>query len=340
MTSLLAKELQKAGILAEVSHLELDRAGKSYTSDTLRELTRENPADTLYLIMGGDMFLTLDRWHESEVIFSLAHIAAAAREGDEWERLEAKKREYESIFHARITLLKGAVLELSSTDVRSAMARGEARLLMPESVADYAAEKRLYGGKTKIPFESIKTQLTAEISGFRMNHINGVTQESVRLAAFHGIDPDKARLAALLHDCTKEWDEKKQLQLCEECGIMVERELLDSPQLLHALSGSLRAKKEFGVEDEIASAIRWHATGREEMSPLEMLIYVADLVEPTRRFADDVTDIRTAAEESLEVASMMEAERVLSLEQARGRRLHPQTLKTYEYYKKIRKQEK
>jgi len=335
MTCLLADSLKKEGIQTEVSRLELERDGKSYTSDTLRTLREEYPEDEITLIMGGDMFLSLDRWHEAEAIFSLARIAAAAREGEEWNRMLKKKKEYEKIFSARVTLLEGDVLELSSTDIRNSMEKGEAQLLLPPEVAAYAEEKKLYRAAPEKSFEEIKKQLEGELSDFRMSHIMGVVQESVRLAKLHRIDTEKARMAALLHDCTKEWDTKKQLQLIEKCGIMVEKELLEAPQLLHALSGSLRAETEFGMDRDIVSAIRWHATGKEDMTPLEMLIYVADLVEPTRRFSDDVRDIRTAAETSLEKACLMEAERIITGEKEKGNYVHSQTVKTLTYYQKI-----
>jgi len=335
MTCLLASTLQEEGISTEVSRLELERAGKSYTSDTLRELKKSCPADEIFLNMGGDMFLTLDQWHESDVIFSLAHIAAAPREGDEMGKMQEKKKLYEGKYSADVTILEGRVLELSSTDIRMSVETGEAYLLLPPKVAAFVSENKLYQSHTRKTFEEIKTQLTSELSAYRMNHVLGVVRESERLAAFHRIDPEKAKMAALLHDCTKEWDDKKQLQLIEKCGIMVEKELLEAPQLLHTLSGSIRAKTEFMMDEDIVSAIRWHATGRAAMTPLEMLIYVADLVEPTRHFADEVSDIRSAAEESLEKACRMEAERIISLEKAKGHYVHSQTVKTRGYYKNL-----
>ena len=182
-------------------------------------------------------------------------------------------------------------------------------------------------------WKTIEETLRGELSEYRMNHILGVVEEAEILAEIHGEDPQKARYAALLHDCTKEFDESWQLQSFAKYGIMVDEELMACPQVYHAFTGSLRAEHEFGVSGEIADAIRYHATGRGRMSRLEMILYVADLTERRRSFADKLTDLREASYRCLEEACAMEALATITREGSRGRYIHHLTRETYETYK-------
>ena len=180
--------------------------------------------------------------------------------------------------------------------------------------------------------EEIRRIIESELSERRYRHVCGVVGEAERLARIHGIDPEKARLAALLHDSTKEYTVESQLKMLSDCGIMVDKDTLACPQVLHALSGSVRAKRDFGAPDDVAEAIRTHATGGPGMTKLQLLIYVSDLTEPTRDFAAGLADLRKLSERSLEAAAAEEARMTLEREGARGRVIHPDTRKTYEYY--------
>lgn len=183
--------------------------------------------------------------------------------------------------------------------------------------------------------DEIRARMEKELSPRRFRHVLGVEAEAERLARIHGIDPEKARLAALLHDSTKEYPINSQLKMLRDCGIIVDTYTLDCPQVLHALSGSVRAKNEFGAPDDVADAIRTHATGEPGMTGLQLLIYVADLTEPNRDFAESLSELRRLAEKSLEAAAAREAEMTLERESAKGRAIHPDTRMTYEYYKDI-----
>ena len=127
-----------------VSRLELERGGASYTSDTLKTLRREFPTDELILTVGGDMFLTLDRWHEAETIFREATIAAAARNEEERQTMEEAAEIYRKRYQASVTILKTPVVEISSSEIRADLHSGRMPTLLPEAVADYIREKGLY----------------------------------------------------------------------------------------------------------------------------------------------------------------------------------------------------
>lgn len=130
--------------LCSVSDVELRRGGKSYTADTLRILSEERPEDHLFLLMGEDMFLTLQDWRRPEEIWSMADICAAPRSRDASEKLEAQKQALEAR-GARVHLCPISFLPISSTLVRETVREGRPLDgLVPRSVASYIAAHGLY----------------------------------------------------------------------------------------------------------------------------------------------------------------------------------------------------
>ena len=129
----------------ELSDMEMRREGKSYTAETLEELSALYPQDQFYLLMGEDMFLTLGRWYRPETIFSLASVCTAPRSVHGMDALREKALEYTGTFHAQCFLDHIPYLPISSTQVRQAVARGEdVASLVPEAVARYIRERGLY----------------------------------------------------------------------------------------------------------------------------------------------------------------------------------------------------
>ena len=121
------------------------REGKSYTAETLEELSVLYPQDQFYLLMGEDMFLTLGRWYRPETIFSLASVCTTPRSPDGLDALRQKALEYTGQFQARCFLEHIPYLPISSTQVRQAVARGEdVSGLVPQAVAAYMKERGLY----------------------------------------------------------------------------------------------------------------------------------------------------------------------------------------------------
>ena len=129
----------------QVSEVEMERAGKSYTADTLGQLAARYPADQLYLLMGEDMFLTVDHWVRPQEIFRLAAVCASPRSVGGMDALRQKALFYAERFGARCFLEHIPYLPVSSTLVRQAAARGEdLSPLVPESVARYIGAHGLY----------------------------------------------------------------------------------------------------------------------------------------------------------------------------------------------------
>jgi nicotinate-nucleotide adenylyltransferase len=127
----------------EVSELELNREGPSYTVDTLSSLHSSAPDTDLYLILGGDIAAGLPEWHEPERVLSLATVAVAKRRGTPREVVEQSLSRLESGDRARFFHMPR--IGVSSTFIRERVrARQSIRYLVPDKVAGYIAEKGLY----------------------------------------------------------------------------------------------------------------------------------------------------------------------------------------------------
>lgn len=306
MAALAAAELGKR---AEVSDRELRRSGPSYTSDTLAELRREYPEDTLWLLMGSDMFLSLQTWHAPEEIMALARIAPFSREAeDESAAFAAQQSRLERAYGAQIRIVQNPeVRELSSTEVRAALAAGRGSDLLPPAVYGYVLREHLYGthkALTGLTPDELRPIALSYLKPKRMPHVLGTEQEAVRLVRRYGGDETQARIAALLHDCTKKLDMAQQLALCEKYGIMLDELEQRALKLLHSKTGAAIARDVFGVEDAVYDAILYHTTGKPDMTRLEKIIYLADYIEPTRDFPG-VDELRKTVYEDMDKGLLM-----------------------------------
>ena len=133
---------------AVVSNIELERPGLSYTADTLRELYKLYGIESshgIYLLTGTDMFLTLDVWREPEIIFELSHIVYVRRGVDDAEACAAKRALYEKRFGASVDMLMIEPYEISSTELRCAIANGDVPDgTIDSAVMDYIRKAGLY----------------------------------------------------------------------------------------------------------------------------------------------------------------------------------------------------
>ncbi len=137
--------------------------------------------------------------------------------------------------------------------------------------------------------EQLREKISSLMSGFRLSHTLGVEDEAVRLGSLYAPEKtDVLRAAALLHDITKEFSHQKQLQLSEKVGIIIPCCAKNAPKTLHAITAAAVIPTEYPVfaEKEVIEAVRWHTTGRENMSITEKLIYLSDYIEAGRKFED------------------------------------------------------
>ncbi len=148
----------------------------------------------------------------------------------------------------------------------------------------------------------IRAHLQGVLTEKRYNHSLAVAAEAVRLAEKWGADTEKAYMAGLVHDCCKDTPANILLQTADDFGIIISNLEKKAPKLLHAKIGSVYLQKVFGIEDEeIALAVRYHTTARENMTLLEKVLYLADFTSADRDYPG-VDEMRAAVDESMEKA--------------------------------------
>ena len=321
---------------AEVSDLELRRPGKSYSVDTLRQVHAMYPDAELWLLMGSDMLEILHLWHEPETITALARIGTFAR-GDAGEQAMFSRMLplLEHNFRARITLIPLVAQKAASSEIRRVLPAWAGTELLSPPVWGYIQREHLYGVRTDLTHlspEQLRPVALSYLRHKRMAHVLGTEQEAVRLAERYGAPVQQARIAALLHDCTKKLSLQEQLALCEQYHVDVdplEGRLL---QLLHAKTGAEIARHVFAEPEEICSAIRWHTTGKADMTVLEKVIYLADCIEPNRDFPG-VDVLRRTVYEDLGGGMLLCLERTIQRMESVGDPVHPKTLEALHFLK-------
>lgn len=296
----------------EPCDIEIRRPGVTYTVETLRSLRNSAPEDALYYILGSDAVGTLPKWRGADEIRGYVSFAVIRRPGGD--------------VPEGMRVIPGEGLNISSGMVRDRVAEGAAiDDLVPAKVAAYIREKGLY--LCDYTEDEILERLGKTLSLHRWHHTLGVADTAQRLAARFGVNPQKARLAALLHDCAKSlpYGEMRKL-VCENVPDTDDLEL-DAEPVLHAPAGMVLARRDYGVRDpEILQAIRRHTLGGRDMTAMDALIYVSDFIEPGRRRFAGLDDVRALAETDIFAAMRLSAKLSNDYLISRGQQPHPKTI--------------
>ena len=307
----------------EVSDMELQREGTSYTYLTILALRKQYPDAQLVLIMGTDMFLSFDKWKNPDVILQNASLGVLYRgEKGEEAAICAKKREMEAK-GAKIELVKNDVVTISSTDLRRMLIFRCADDFLPAGVNAFIQMNNLYNTGANYRHLNLKALEKAVVSLLKENrvaHVLGCRDTAVELAKRWGANETDAARAGLLHDITKALDGPLQLTLCKEYGIMLDAFSSQNPKTLHALTGSLVAQRIFGENEAVVNAIRHHTTGKANMNLLEKIIYVADYMEPNRDFPG-VEKLRALAFTDIDAALKLGLEMTIHMLKEQGREI-------------------
>lgn len=325
------------GPFAEVSDMELRREGRSYTLETVRQLRKKHPKDRMYLLMGTDMFLTFQYWREPEKIAGLCTLCAFGRSEKDSQELFDVQRDYLArAFGAdSVTIALPHIIDISSTRLRELLARGEGKEYLEPAVYGYILREGLYGVERDLKalrLEQLRYVAQSMLRHKRIAHVLGTEETAARLARRWGEDEEAARRAALLHDCTKKLDREQHLALCRQYGIRLDRQEEKEEKLLHAITGAAVAREVFGVSRSIESAIRWHTTGKADMTGLEKIIYLADYIEPTRDFCD-LTRLRELAFQDLDGAMLLGLDMAVEDLKKRGVAVHADSVRARDYLK-------
>lgn len=331
MVRLMAEAIEPVGSVT-VSDCELRRDGKSYTADTVAQFSEQYPGDELWLVMGSDMFLSFQNWHEPEKICALAGVCGFTRAPKESVKPLKRQAKYlQKTLGAQTAVLSlPEDVDISSRDVRRLLDEGEHRLLSKllwSQVYGYIVHRRLYG--TELDLTHLRSYQLRAVSysmmhARRIPHVQGTEQEAVKLAKRWGADIKNARRAAILHDCTKYYSIDEHMALCQQYDIPLDPIEKGSEKLFHAKTGAALACHVFGEPTEVQSAIYYHTTGRGHMTTLEKILYLADYMEPHRDFPG-VKKLRSLAYVDLDAAVALGCEMSIEEMNEKGRPVHPNT---------------
>jgi nicotinate-nucleotide adenylyltransferase len=195
-----------------VSPIEIERSGKSYTVDTLRELKKFYPDDELFFIFGSDMLETFNQWYRWEEILSLCFLCAASRENGFVPNLSVYTEEQRK----KIIFLEIEPFEVSSTQVRTELVKNEESSLIPREVLEYINQNNLYDDGLK----EYRKLICEKLDDARIFHSECVSESAAALAEKYGADAEKARLAGLLHDVMKNASKEEHFEYIHEPALL------------------------------------------------------------------------------------------------------------------------
>ena len=173
--------------------------------------------------------------------------------------------------------------------------------------------------------EKIKNDVKNMLSKERYTHTLGVEKRALELAKIYEVNEEAAQIAAILHDMAKELTKQEKLNYAKENQLEVDEIEKSSPGLLHAKIAADMAKKKYHIAEEIQSAITYHTTGRQNMSMLDKIIFVADATEENREYAD-LEEIRELSEKNLNEAIITIINFNIQENIEKGKLLHPNSI--------------
>lgn len=192
-----------------------------------------------------------------------------------------------------------------------------------------------------IDYEGIKKVLKKRLKDKRYEHSLGVMETMCELAEIYHADKEKAKLAGLVHDITKNDTLDEQLACIERYDIPADEDIKTHKKLLHAVTAPYVLKNELGIDDEdVLRAVRYHTTARPDMDLLEKLLYVADYIDPTRDY-DDVDFYRELARKDIDRCAFLCLAYTVENLSKNKKFIYKDTFEAYSFYAKIyEKQEK
>ncbi len=318
-----------------VSRVELDREGVIYTVDTLQLLQKQFPSAELCYIIGEDTLMDLPNWRRPDKVFSLCRFLVCRRASQDISESPVVKELEDR--GARFTFLSLPPEDVSATAIREELRlKGEPAALAPQ-VLEYTRIMGLYGqpmspAKAAFFYPRLKRALTEK----RLIHSLLVTYTARRLARLHGVNQEAAALSGLMHDCAKCMPLAALQQAAREHRLLLDKETMASENLLHGPVGAVLAETEYGVTDpNVLAAIACHTTGKVGMLPLDMVLFLADKIEPSRRSYPALETIRALSETSLVAAMRFCLGSTLEYVSAQETTAHPTTQRVADWLNRL-----
>ena len=301
-----------------ISDLEISKKETSYSIDTVSQIVKEYEPSLIYLLIGTDMYLSLESWKEFRKLLSLATPAVFTRKPNELNKIHDFSAYLKNNYDVETTTISNQVIDISSTTLRKILPSRKGFEYVPKHCYSYIVKRSLYN--TKPNFDWLRTQAYLFLKPSRIGHVQGCEEAAISLAKRWNVDPDEAREAAILHDITKNFSMHQHTEIFAYNDIKVDIADENEVKLLHPKTGAIVASNEFSVSEDVAEAIKWHTTGKINMSALEKIIYLADYIEETRDFPE-VEILRKAAYNNIDDAMVMGLE--LSIADIKSRGITP-----------------
>ena len=321
----------------DVSRIELDRDGITYTVDTITELKQCCDKDAeIFFIIGADAINEIFSWKDFRRLLGICSFVAVTRPGYKKTKLRKMISEINEKFDSKIYPLEVPALAISSSQIRDKIKTNSSiKYLVPDDVEAYIKKYSLYK-YDEANTEQISCKLKKILTRNRFIHTQGVAKEAVRLARHYNSDTYKAYTAGLLHDCAKDYSAEEKRRLCASYKIKIDDIIEKQIDLVHSFLGAALCKKEYGIKDkDIINAVKYHTTGRADMSELEKIIYLADCIEPNRKQHDGLEKTRHLAYTDLNLAMKYNLELTIKHNENKGRMIHPLSIEALNYFKNL-----
>lgn len=305
-----------------VDDIENRNDGVNYSSDNLPVL--EKKYGKFVYVIGGDSLLALESWHEPEFIVRNFEIAVFDREG--YQSAKDKAAELNEKWNGKIRILEHVGKEVDSHTIRDRLMLKADVSGLDENVERYIKSRNLYS--EFFPYvDKAATYLDAK----RLVHSKNTALVALSLNRNFcpKIDEDKLLLAGLLHDVGKMYDKT---ELPNNIQNVIPKDSIGTP-VQHQFVSAEIVKNDFHISDEdVLNAIRFHTTGRENMSQFEKLIYVSDLISYERNF-QGVESLRKAVYNDFEKGFITCLTYSRDYVVETGREVYPLTDKAINFYK-------
>lgn len=189
----------------------------------------------------------------------------------------------------------------------------------------------------KYDIAMLQADMKKRLKTKRYNHSVGVMYTAANLAMRYDVPLENAGVAGILHDCAKEMDNEELFSYCKKKKIILSDDEKNNPALVHSKVGAHIAIERYNIDDdEIINSIRFHTTGRPEMTRLEQIIFIADYIEPNRKIIPGLDIIRKNVYIDIDEACRMVLENTIDYLKSDNKTIDKVSLEAYEYYKSYR----
>lgn len=185
-----------------------------------------------------------------------------------------------------------------------------------------------------IKYEELYNEVKERLSEKRFKHSEAVVKRAIEYAKIYNIDIDTVKLVAIAHDIAKELTSEEINNYIQKYNIKLDDIEKINESLIHAKIGAYICKNEYNFTEDMTNAIKYHTTGRENMSLLEKIIYLADATEETRKYcSSEYANIikKDINQGMIEISSL-----VINKLIGNNKIIHLDSIKCYNYYTKIK----